>query len=68
MLEKIRVLSGGDASAMKKAIGFRNIVVYGYTRVSLEILEKILSEGRYAHVGELARKIVLKAREQGIDC
>ncbi len=65
ILEKIGVLSGSEASVMKKAIGFRNIVVHGYTRVSLEILEEILSEGKYA---ELARKMLLKAREQGVDC
>ncbi|RLG50526.1 MAG: hypothetical protein DRN96_04850 [Thermoproteota archaeon] len=53
---------------MRKAIGFRNILVHGYTRVSIEILERILEEGRYADISELARRVVLKAREQEVDC
>ncbi len=56
-----------DAALLKKIIGFRNVVVHGYRRVSRDIVLLILLERRYRDILRLAIAVAEWAKSLGVD-
>ena len=58
-------LGEGEATTLRRIIGFRNIVVHGYVSVSRQLVRGILAERRFRDLEELALRVVEWAR--GVD-
>jgi len=56
-----------DFKFYRAIVGFRNILVHGYTEVNLEIIEDILRKYKYRRVLELAEKIYNRVKEKELD-
>jgi len=67
VLYETGVLSESEAALLRRIIGFRNIVVHGYTGVSVEIIRVILEEKRYRDIMLLAVKLAEWGYRAGID-
>jgi len=50
-----------------RVVGFRNVLVHGYADVDLEIARRILEQGEYHKVADLAARIVERALRKGWD-
>ena len=61
------LLSRSEAELLRKVIGFRNIVVHEYQRVSRELVARILAEKRYVELARLAKKLVEEVQRRGLD-
>lgn len=66
-LGDVGILSREESDLMVKIIGFRNIIVYGYLGINMELLSEILRERRYRDVLRIATSIVEKSKDLGID-
>ncbi len=67
ILEGNGILGREDSTLFRKIIGFRNIVVHCYTRVSDKILLDILENRSYRDILRLAAEISRWARSRDID-
>lgn len=66
-LRDLGILSKGDAEFMRRAVGFRNVVVHGYAGVSAEIVKSILRARSYRELYRIALIIANYATERGVD-
>lgn len=66
-LQELGILSREKAEFMRRAIGFRNVVVHGYAGISLEIVKSILRAKSYRELYSIALIIAKYAAERGID-
>ncbi len=67
LLAKAGALSNDEAVVFRKIVGFRNVLVHGYTSVSRRLVHEILVERRFKDLERLALKIVEWTRKHGVD-
>jgi len=67
LLAKAGALSDDETVTFRKIVGFRNVLVHGYTSVSRQLVREILVERRFKDLERLALKIVEWARKHGVD-
>ncbi|RLE99224.1 MAG: DUF86 domain-containing protein [Thermoprotei archaeon] len=67
LLREAGALSDEEAALFKRIIGFRNVVVHGYLRVSKSIVLEILSEHKHREILRLALRIAEWASRRGVD-
>ena len=61
------VLSPEDALLLRRIIGFRNVAVHCYTKMSREVVREILEGRKYRDMLRLASILVEWARGRGVD-
>jgi len=67
-LNTINIINNNELKLYRKVVGFRNIVVHGYSTINPEIIKEIIQEKRYRDVAKLALKIFEELHRKGIDC
>ena len=67
MLREKGILDSESSILFRKIIGFRNIVVHCYTRVSSIIVLNILENRKYNDILRIAVKIAEWAKDRNID-
>jgi uncharacterized protein YutE (UPF0331/DUF86 family) len=67
LLARAGALGEGEATTLRRIIGFRNIVVHGYAGVSRQLVRGIMAEHKFRDLEELALRVVEWARARGVD-
>ena len=57
----------GEASFVRRVMGFRNIVVNEYLGVDMGLVHRIVERREYRRVVALAAELLRRAEERGID-
>jgi uncharacterized protein YutE (UPF0331/DUF86 family) len=61
------IISKDEFDFYRRVLGFRNVTVYEYASINLEMVEKIISGKEFKKVYLLALKIVNELKKRGID-
>lgn len=67
ILGEMKIISREEVELMRRIIGFRNIVVHGYTSISLKLVKNILDEKRYQDILNISTKLYKYALENKVD-
>jgi uncharacterized protein YutE (UPF0331/DUF86 family) len=67
LLARAGALGEGEATTLRRIIGFRNIVVHGYAGVSRQLVRGIMAEHKFRDLEELALRVVEWARAREVD-
>ena len=61
------LLTERDFRFYRSVVGFRNVLVHGYTRVNLEMVREILEKKLYRSILVLANKVYGELKRRGLD-
>ena len=67
ILKELNAIDDSEVALMRRIIGFRNIVVHGYTRISITLVKRIMEERKYRDILILSVKILNYALDKNID-
>ncbi len=67
ILKELNIINHDDALIMKKMIGFRNVVVHGYTDISTDLVKRIMIDRKYQDILLITLKIFNYAVNKNID-
>lgn len=60
------LLSGEEREALRRLVGFRNIIVHEYGEIDVEKVRQVLEERRYAYVTEIVIKLHKELGARGL--